>query len=342
MHKIFSYLLLMGLIVSASGVYAQIITQNFATFADSSDLATNAPWRSAFGGGTLFVPKTKINPYKLQYGNYLPSIVGKSIQITPDGDGPALDFAVQNTGTMYVAFSIKISNAVQTTSNVGDFVRLCGGNDFTTATRIYAQKQGTKIRFGIDKNSAGTQYTAANYDIDSTFLVVLKYTFNPGTADDQVKLYIDPNTNVEPTTAQLTNTTGTDVTTIDRLIVRANSASTPTARIGCINIANSWIELLGNIGSTYPVSSNGLIVNQLRYNKNILACTISATNAQTATAQLTNAEGKTIYNTNAFEITETPTPIAIAINKKLSNGIYFVRVITQDGKQITQKMMVND
>jgi methionine-rich copper-binding protein CopC len=80
----------------------------------------------------------------------------------------------------------------------------------------------------------------------------------------------------------------------------------------------------------------------LRYNKNILACTISATNAQTATAQLTNAEGKTIYNTNAFEITETPTPIAIAINKKLSNGIYFVRVITQDGKQITQKMMVND
>ena len=49
------------------------------------------------------------------------------------------------------------------------------------------------LAFGVSKGSNTADYTPFNYSLNTTYLIVVKYTFNTGsTTDDEVKLWINP------------------------------------------------------------------------------------------------------------------------------------------------------
>ena len=68
---------------------------------------------------------------------------------------------------------------------------------------------GDSFAFGVSKNvnAATAVYTPFNYTLNTTYLIVVKYTFNTGTTtDDEVKLWINPVLDgTEPPSVTLTN-----------------------------------------------------------------------------------------------------------------------------------------
>ena len=89
--------------------------------------------------------------------------------------------------------------------------------------------------FGIAKNSTTATYESTVRTLGTTYLVVLKYTYNAGTTtDDVVSLFVNPTLgSPEPTATIAATTSGgaTDAVTIDRIALRQGTASSASAQI---------------------------------------------------------------------------------------------------------------
>ena len=68
--------------------------------------------------------------------------------------------------------------------------------------KVFAKKSGTGFQIGVTKSSNTPVYAATVYELNKTYLCVVKYTLKSGSAtDDEVVLYINSTiTDKEPTT----------------------------------------------------------------------------------------------------------------------------------------------
>lgn len=88
--------------------------------------------------------------------------------------------------------------------------------------------------------SASVVYTPFDYSLNTTYLVVVKYTFNSTTTtDDEVKLWINPVLNGTEPAADLTQTdTGIDALSLGMFALRQGSTtSAATLTLGGIRVA---------------------------------------------------------------------------------------------------------
>ena len=154
-------------------------------------------------------------------------------------------FEAYPAGTkIYASFLAQFSNAPVSTTN-GQFLRF-NGDTYSVGMRLYVQKSATnKLRFGIEKNGGSTnsRFTANyDYDLNRTYLFVLKYEVVAGTDNDIISLYLNPTAGSEPTTPLLTVPAGTDYN-IDRIMFYLNQANAPTGKFSGLRITKTWNDL---------------------------------------------------------------------------------------------------
>ncbi len=218
----------------------------------AGNLLTNHGWTAHSGAGTqpMIVGSTG-----LTYPNY-PSASGNSAQTVFAGSAEDIHrtFTAQTSGEVYMSALINISTA----STTGDYVLHLGaspiGTDFKG--RLFVQRDAANnIRFGITKAGAVASAVWTNYiySYDTTYLILMKYTLIPGTANDEVKLWINPDfSGGEPGGFLSAVPSETDVGSsgIGSIAIRQGT-NTPICKIDGIRVATSWTALWA-IGALDP------------------------------------------------------------------------------------------
>ncbi len=232
MRKMFLLIFLIS-----SVVYSQLLEENF-DYGSTAGLLTNitSNWTRHSGTSDDFNYITT----SLSYTNYPTSGIGGSVSIlSANNDDVNRIFTSQNSGSVYYSALINASS-VSTTG--GDY-NIHFGTTGTHYARLYFKKGSVsgKFVFGITKVNETPSYISTEYNTNTTYLIVLKYTFNTGTnQDDEVKLWINPDLSGSEPSADLTHTaTTTDASSFSAISLRQNSSS---INIDGIRVATSWSQ----------------------------------------------------------------------------------------------------
>lgn len=243
------------------------------------------------------------NPIKVTDGGlswaqtpYLGSGVGNAAAVSNTGSDenrPLSSFV--RSGALYAGFLMRVNGEVNT-GNQGYFFHMGEYSDtanpaytsisfaFRARTYVVPGTTAATFRMGITFNSAtppSAQGVDVSRDLDTgrTYLVVVKYQFIPGAANDSVSLYVfedGANISAEPAKADAGPVAGTqgDVNlmqyialrqfnagqriTVDGLIVRNNwewlATSTPVAPVLLSPANNSTLNLDGPAGTPVSIS----------------------------------------------------------------------------------------
>lgn len=276
-----------------------------------------APLSGYFGGRTFkavrFAPnQDAVGHFLRNRGNALPDNVA---------------FPAYNDGTkLYAAFLVQFNEAVVSTTN-GQFLRF-NGDTYSVGMRLYVQKNANnKIRFGVEKNGGAANSVFSNYDYDlnRTYLLVMKYEFVAGTGNDIASLYVNPTSSTEPTTPLLTMSVGTDYN-IDRVMFYLNQANAPTGKLSGLRVATAWAGLgISGTSSIKTVDNQLFTVRPTLANQQITLTWEGANMPNTAARlQVLDMSGKVVLNNTWNDITISKT---IDINA-LSKGMYLMQVIS--------------
>lgn len=235
------------------GIFAQAQTtiENF-NYGSVADTLT----KSSVGGSNWSVHNGTIpllySPSSLSFPGYVSSGIGGSGNFIfgsgsrADVNRPCINY---NSGSVYASFLCRISNAGGTT---GDYFFHLFDTDSVTQFRgrIFIKNGTVANTFSLGLNKGTTSnpaYSTINYPLDSTILVVVKYTFSSGSlANDTVKVFIFQNTSTVPTTEpSIPNLVSTDIAQgdmarINAVAIRQGSVGTLNGLIDGIRVSNSW------------------------------------------------------------------------------------------------------
>ncbi len=250
MKKVFLQLIVMLISTSA---FSQLNVENFSygtPTATTADSLTNP----AFGGSAWRRHSGTGNPitYKgtsLSFPGYASSNIGGSVGfkfLTASAEDANRSIIPYTSGQVYISFLLNMSNAGGTTADY--FFFLMDTSAITSFRARHYIKSGSvanTFNIGINKGSAATPvYSPTNYALDSTLLVVVKYSFHP-TANDTVYTFIFPAGSTIPTTEPAPTLVTTDITTADIVTlnavgIRQGTIGTMIGTIDGIRVSNSW------------------------------------------------------------------------------------------------------
>ncbi|MEO0092079.1 MAG: T9SS type A sorting domain-containing protein [candidate division WOR-3 bacterium] len=184
----------------------------------------------------------------LTYSGYLSSGIGNAANVI-GGAGSREDvnrtFTPQTSGSVYAAFMVNVASAPTTEDYFLHFGPFSIGTMFRG--RVFVKSDGGNLKFGLSKGSStASVITNNNYSFNTTYLLVLKYTFNPGTNDDEVKLWINPPLSGTEPPADLSHTDGSisDLSNCGSIALRQGSNAYDLIVDG-IRIGTSWGVLTG-------------------------------------------------------------------------------------------------
>jgi hypothetical protein len=171
---------------------------------------------------------------------------------------PKIDSDNTSAHNFFLAFDGRTkSNAIAATKNTNNYWRL-----FVKAT------DNNKFVFGLSKNKAAPSVvTETEYDLNTTYLVVLKYTFVEGKDNDVLALYVNTVGTTEPSEPTIKTDAGTDATTIANtnasdygiggvaLMQNGTAGRTcPKLTLDALRVATTWAELFNEEeGDTDPL-----------------------------------------------------------------------------------------
>ena len=245
-----------------------LLKENF-NYTVSSALETQNTWDwmefhySMGTGSTQGAFPILIENGALTYTGYPDSGVGNKIKleampgedlyrIFPRIDAPT---ATNPTSNAYASFLVNVSTA----TTAGDWFFHLSSNPILKSIfhgRVSVKKNANnKLAFGIYRvQSAKLVWTDFIYDLNTTYLIVLKYSFvsigvqNP-TGDDVCSIIINPVIqNTEPSTGWLiaTGETGAEANNMVGAVCVRQSTNGPTAIISNIRVADNWADLMDN------------------------------------------------------------------------------------------------
>ena len=230
---------------------AQLLEESF-NYPEGDSIGAHG-WAHFSPTGTGTLNRLMVTSPGLEYAGYQYQGIGNSVSISNSGQDSYKPFTSnQNMGSIYAFFLVK-ADTIRTT---GDY--FCSFLPSTSATnflcRVYARKMqasGQNFAFGISKTTTtgGVQWSDTVYTKGTTYLLVMKYTFNSvSNTDDEVSLFIFttgvPSTEPLPTLGPLTGT-GSDANDIGRFAIRQGAeSSAPNLKTDEIFIGNSWSGVL--------------------------------------------------------------------------------------------------
>ncbi len=181
---------------------------------------------------------------------------GGSATLTTTGEDVNRSFAPQTTSSVYASFLVNVATAQAT----GDYFFHFGGNTIgsTFNARVFVQSNGTGFRLGLAKgNETDVKYTSTSLTYNTTYFLVVKYTFVTGDANDVVDLFVQPVLGAaEPTSTLTTSSSATDLTSIGTAALRqGTAANAPGLRFDYLRVGNSWAAVTGATGGP-PVTGS--------------------------------------------------------------------------------------
>ena len=245
-----------GTIVATSAGGGILFTENFSYPAGDSIGAHGWIWNTGTTN-TIFVTAPG-----LTYSGYPLSGVGNACRLRNNGNDAYKNMnSADSTGSLYLSFMVKVDSM-----KTGDyFLALISSASTTNYTaRFYAKDSLGGLAFGVSKGSPTgnppnpLSYTGGSYSLGTTYLVVIKYTFNPGSTDDVINVYVFSSgiPATEPATPTIGPVTGpVNDAAIGRVALRqGNAVSSPTLNIDGIQVAKSWSNILTSVNnlSTVP------------------------------------------------------------------------------------------
>jgi len=195
----------------------------------------------------------------LTYSGYAGSGIGNCVLLTndPNGDIVLHSFTTQTTGNLYMAIMVMVDSMTQTATQGYNIGFDQAGGTTNLNTRLYMQKvTSSTFKMGINKTGT-TTYTIGNYNTNTTYLVVLKYSFVNGNDNDSCKLYIFSSgvPATEPAAPDAFTTVGSDLPDEGEVFISNLYAQ------GAPALANSPVRIDGlRIGTTW----NGTIFTTIK------------------------------------------------------------------------------
>lgn len=242
MKKLFTLKLLILIILFGTNVKStgQALTEDFS-YTTGSLLTANGYIAISAGGTT---PLTVTSP-GLTYAASPSSGIGNAVTMGTSGEDDTKTFAPTiSSGNAYASFLINVSSA----QTGGDyFFSLYDAGGYKA--RVFIKSTTGGFLFGIAKNSTTAVYETTARSFGTTYLVVLKYTFNTtNNTDDVVSFFVNPilgSAEPEtPTIAATSSSSATDAGTIDRIALRQGSSTAASAQIiDAIRIGTTWASV---------------------------------------------------------------------------------------------------
>ncbi len=155
------------------------------------------------------------------------------------------------TGNLYATMLVNFSSTTTTGDYFFHFSQTTTTNTYTGRVFVKSSTTANKINFGLMKNSGGTvPYSTNEYNLNSTYCLVLKYAFNNvTTTDDVVTLYIFDATSglpiTEPAGNEISASINTDATSIAAIAIRQGAATAGASGLmDNVYVTTSWSDLI--------------------------------------------------------------------------------------------------
>ncbi len=228
---------------------------------------TSQGWTAHSGAGTNAI--TVAAP-SITHPGYLGSGVGNVVTLTTSGEDVNRTFAAQTSGTVYVAFLVNITSS----STIGDYFFHVGQTSIGTAFRgrvFVRANTENKLSFGISQSTTTTiNYSGFIYDLNTTYLIVLRYEILDGASNDVASIFVNPTLNAPlPTSGWITNTdaAGTDLAQLGSIALRQGTAANASALVlDGIRVSANWADIVGEFASTTPtLTANPTSISGLNY-----------------------------------------------------------------------------
>jgi len=236
--------------VTLSGSVCPSSTLPFYENFDYTDgsLLTNNCWAAHSSAG--FNPITVTSGSIITYPCYLSSGIGNQVILNSPAIGTSAEdvnrtFTSQTAGTVYASFLVNITSATTT----GDYFFHLGPSIIspTYNGKVYVKLDASNnVYFGISKATGPQVWTPALYSLGTTYLIILKYTINPGIDNDVASIFINPPlAAVEPASGWLVSTDSPlDPSDIGSVALRQGSPSfAPELKLDGIRVSTSWSDI---------------------------------------------------------------------------------------------------
>lgn len=228
-------------LLGATAQGQQLLVEDFNY--PAGDNITAHGWTAHSSGGTNPI---KVSSSGLTYAGYTSSGVGNAAALqSVAGEDDNRTFTSQTSGSVYAAFMINVSAAQTTGAFFAHF------NTGTFIGRVWIKKNtaGSNFAVGVSKQSSTPNYTGFDYAVNTTYLLVLKYTIVAGSSNDTVALFINPALGGSEPSATISapdSTSSGDASSISAFALRQDTASsTPALLIDGIRIGKSWESVTG-------------------------------------------------------------------------------------------------
>ena len=187
----------------------------------------------------------------LSYAGYVTTGTGNKAELVGNGADDLRQFTKINSGKVYAAAIINVDSLKPSTT--ADYFMALGdasNNIMYARLNIQSVQTGdayTGFKLGIAKNAETVVLADAVLSPKTNYLVVLEYEFVAGTtANDVVRLYIDPtSTTTTPTIScdQTKANTKADISYIASLNLRKSTNTPGRVFVDEIKVATTWAEL---------------------------------------------------------------------------------------------------
>ncbi len=218
-------------------------------------------WTAHSGAGNN--PIQVVSP-GLNYTDYPGSGMGNAVELiytTSSSEDVNKNFPDQTSGNVYSAIMVKINDA----ASPGTYFFHLGPATLGTTFRgrVFVEKDASNnIAFAVSKSSNTPVYTSFIYSLNTTYLIVMKYVFNTASsADDEVKLWINPSISGSEPPSDLTQTdTGSDASDLGTVALRQGTPTqgipSPGLDLDGIRIGTTWESVVSGTVTNPPVVSN--------------------------------------------------------------------------------------
>jgi hypothetical protein len=252
-------LLLFSFVISQNSSAQILLNENIDYPAGDSLTAHNFVWINSY------VNTVMVATGNLTYTGYSNSGIGNFTRLHNTGQDIYRQFDSVSSGSAYISFLVRV-DSVQATGDY--FFALLPSTSTTNYTmRTFIKTAAGGYQIGISKGTEAATYSTGSFSLGTTYLLIVKYTFNTGsTTDDQLSLFMlsgaipgsEPAPTVGPITAAATN----DASNISRFALRQGSASNaPTLDIDGFTVFKSWGNLVGvsnisTVAENFSLSQN--------------------------------------------------------------------------------------
>jgi predicted phage tail protein len=283
-------------------------------FSFTGNLTANG-WTQS-GSGT---PTIAASSPGLVYSGYAGSDIGNSAAFAAAaGQDVSKSFTSASSGSVYLAFLLNGSSV----GSGAYFVEL-GQAQAGMNCNFHARSATGGFNMGISKAGSAT-WGSAVYSLNTTYLVVMKYTFVSGSSNDEIKLFVNPAIGGGEPTATITTTSGTDgATSLGYLQIQQYSTNQLAGRIDGIRIATTWADAVASGVPTppdAPVATAGTSVTDVSFQANWNA----SSGATSYRLDVSTDSGFGSYVTGYQDLTVSGT--SQAVNGLTASTTYYYRV----------------